>query len=287
MPTDEISKMLATNAEQKRYYEVASGARVSAANSLSTNLWRKLRGRAFAGLPSDYSATIVEMHRRWIGDVSGLKVLELGCGAGSPLSVKLARDARDYVAIDLSEARAGRLRATLARYPKARVYTADFLDDGFREEGFDLIYAQAVFHHFEHFDAFLDVVEKKLAPGGRVVTRDPVEMWLPVKAARAAYRPFQTDAEWEYPFTERSISAIEGRFDVLDRKGLLNRGKWAAVLGVVSPRLAARLAARLHEADMRSDTSRADLRRSLQVSYHLRRKEQGAAGHGIARRSDG
>lgn len=286
MPKDEISEMLATNAAQKRYYEVAGGARVSEANSLTTNLWRKLRGRAFAALPSDYTASIVEMHRRWIGDVSGLKVLELGCGVGSAFSVEFARDARDYVAIDLSETRTQRLRRTLARYPRARIHTADFLGDAFREEGFDLIYAQAVFHHFEHFDAFLDVVEKKLAPGGRVITRDPVEMWLPVRVVRAIYRPFQTDVEWEYPFTAKTIRTIEERFDVLDRKGLLNRGKWTAVLGVVSPRLAARLAPRLHEVDMRSETSPADLRKSLQVSYHLRRKEQ-AAGRGIERRSDG
>lgn len=287
MAKDELSKMLATNTAQKQYYEVASGAQVSGANGLTTNLWRKLRGRAFAALPPGFSDSVVEMHRNWIGDVSGLKVLELGSGSGSPFSIAFARDAREYVAIDLSEARTQRLRRKLKKYPDARIHTADFLGEDFQEEGFDLIYAQAVFHHFEHFEAFLDVVEKKLAPGRRVITRDPVGTWLPVRLARAVYRPFQTDVEWEYPFTTKTMRTLEGRFDVLDRKGLLNRSKWAAVLGVVSQRLAARFAPRLHEGDMRAPTSRADLRRSLQVSYHLRGKERADGNRGAVHQRHG
>ena len=48
--------------------------------------------------------SIVELHMQWAGDVSNAKLLDVGLGEGNPLSLKLAREAREYVAIDLKSA---------------------------------------------------------------------------------------------------------------------------------------------------------------------------------------
>jgi 2-polyprenyl-3-methyl-5-hydroxy-6-metoxy-1,4-benzoquinol methylase len=272
----DIDDMLAVNAAQKQYYDVASGSSESLANSPVTNAWRRLRTRALASVKAAGSAkTLMPLHRQWIGDVAGKKVLELGVGGGSPLSDMLARDAADYVALDLSMRRLKHLRQRLkqAGVTTGRFVAADFLSPtAFPDDGFEVIYALSVFHHFAHLDAFLAVVEAKLAPSGIVVTYDPVQIWWPVRLLRMLYRPFQTDAEWEYPFDEAALRTIEARFEVVACQGLLAKAKWAAVISVVAPKLGARLAERWHADDLARCTTPASLRRSLHASYCLRKR---------------
>jgi hypothetical protein len=130
-----------------------------------------------------------------------------------------------------------------------------------------------VFHHFEHFEAFLDLVDRKLAKGGRVITYDPVQIWWPIRVLRAIYRPFQTDSEWEHPFDAASLRAIEGRFDVMACQGLLTKAKWAAIIAVLAPKLGARLGQKWQADDMARSTTPRSLRRSLHASYLLRKRE--------------
>ena len=272
----DIEDMLAVNAAQKTYYEATSGSTQSRTNSPVTNLWRRLRARALDSGKAEGSArTLVPLHRQWIGDVAGRKVLELGVGSGSPLSELLARGAAEYVALDLSMRRLTRLRKKLkqAGIYGRRYVAADFLSPAaFPDEGFDVIYALSVFHHFAHLESFLAVVEEKLAPGGIVVTYDPVQIWWPVRVLRLLYRPFQTDAEWEYPFDEAALRAIEARFEVVACQGLLAKAKWAAVIAVAAPGLGARLAEKWRAEDLGACTTPASLRRSLHASYCLRKR---------------
>lgn len=272
----DIEDMLAVNAAQKQYYEVASGRAVSPVNTLATNLWRRLRARVLDSVKASTSARALgALHRQWIGDVTGKKVLELGSGHGSEMSEELAAKARRYVAIDLSSRRVGSLKRRLRRsgIKGGRLIAGDFLSPkDLPGQGFDVIIALSVFHHFEHFDAFLAVVESKLAPGGIVITYDPVQIWWPIRLVRALYRPFQTDSEWEHPFDERALAAIEARFDVVACQGLLAKVKWAAAIAVLSPRLGARLADKWQAEDMAASTTTASLRRSLHASYCLRKR---------------
>ena len=121
--------------------------------------------------------------------------------------------------------------------PTIHYHVGDFLSDDFAEDGFDVIYAHAVIHHFAHTDVLFDQLKAKLAPDGEVITYDPLQVWLPIRLLRAAYRPFQTDAEWEFPFTRKTCRDIAEAFDVKDVFGVFNRAKWALLLGIVSPGL--------------------------------------------------
>jgi SAM-dependent methyltransferase len=272
----EIEDMLAVNTAQKKYYEVASGGAVSGANTAATNLWRRLRQRALDSVEASRSAkALVPLHRKWIGAAARGKVLELGVGTGSSLSAELARSAGAYVALDLSAPRVSRLRRKLrkAGITRGKFVAADFLSAAdFPDGEFDVIYALSVFHHFEHLATFLGVVEEKLAPGGIVVTYDPVQIWWPIRALRALYRPFQTDSQWEYPFDARALEMIEARFEVVACQGVLAKAKWAAIIAVVAPGLGARLARKWHADDMAACTTPASLRRSLHASYCLRKR---------------
>src|ERR1700741_2636302 len=126
----EVREMLHINEEQRRYYEQADGAKESEVNGFATNLWRRWGARALSVFEeSQIDESLVDLHQRWIGgNFSSLKVLDLGVGYGNPLSMKFAREAREYVAIDLSAAMVEwfqrQLKANQTR--NARAVVADF-----------------------------------------------------------------------------------------------------------------------------------------------------------------
>ena len=118
----------------------------------------------------------------------------------------------------------------------------------------------------------LEAVEAKMAPGGRIVTYDPIQIWAPIVLLRRLFRPFQTDAAWEHPFGLTSISQIQNRFEVLAVQGVMGKSKWASVVGLVSPALGRQFAQRWHDDDLRRKTNPASIGNCLHVSYHLRKK---------------
>jgi SAM-dependent methyltransferase len=274
----EVNEMLRINKAQAEYYDHADGADESEVNGLATNLWRRWRGRALSVFESAaMDGSLSRVHLRWLPqDLSQFKVLDLGVGYGNPLSLTLARAARSYTAIDLSSRLVEHFQRQLDRagLGNARAIVADFLSEEFAERDFDLVYARAVFHHFKYFDAFLEKLHGHLAPGGVVVTLDdPIETWLPMKVLRAAYRPFQTDASWEYPFTRDTLRRIQRFFTIERAQGTYDSSKWAIPLGFVAPKLARRCAQRWHEEDLARTYSAASVTSSLRVSFLLRKKE--------------
>ena len=104
MGSQETDEMLRINRDQRAYYEAASGYGENSMNNTLTNLWRRMKIRAFAVFKdTDRTKFLKSLHRQWIGDISNAKVLDLGCGAGNPLSLEIATGARGIFAIDLSE----------------------------------------------------------------------------------------------------------------------------------------------------------------------------------------
>jgi len=85
-------------------------------------------------------------------------------------------------------------------------------------------------HHFEDFDAFLSVLRSHVVPGGKVVTFDPLETSLAIRLIRRAYRPFQQDADWEWPFQRSTFEVIEKYFEIEQIQGYLGRSKWPIFL---------------------------------------------------------
>ncbi|MEO1678061.1 MAG: class I SAM-dependent methyltransferase [Pseudomonadota bacterium] len=278
---DERAEMLATNAAQAQYYDqrslVSAGEGAYASQSVgdgrATRLWRAARARAGASVSGDARARVHAMQASWIGPLDDLKVLDLGCARGSPLTWHLAKGASEFHALDLSPRQVDALKGWLGDAPRRHFHAGDVLAQIWGGGGFDVIYAHSVLHHFPHIAPLADALEAHLAPGGRVVAYDPLDTWLPGRAMRAAYRPFQTDADWEFPFTAQRLAELERRFQVLDRVGVFGWGKWAWALGLASPALARRWGDTLFFKDFAGgERGVQPIRGCLHVALHLQRK---------------
>lgn len=270
-PDDRRKEMIAVNVHQTAFYDGKGPEWVTPANSVGANLWARLRQRVMKAVSPAERQRVYELHKTWLGDLSDSKVLEIGAGRGSPISHHLALTAGEYHAIDLSRNELDAFRSAVGEAGNRHFKVMDFLDPAYDDAGFDVIYAHAVLHHFRYLDVALDLARAKLVPGGRMITYDPLQTWWPVRLLRALFRPFQGDSDWEFPFTGGSLASIESRFSVQDRVGVFNRGKWALVIGAVSPALARRFGDRLFADDLLPASRKRPIRAALHVTYNLRR----------------
>ncbi|NJW54035.1 class I SAM-dependent methyltransferase [Salinimicrobium oceani] len=203
--------------------------------NLPTRIWSYFRNgilnRTKKGIGIE--ADIYELHRSWFGDLSQKKVLDLGCYAGNSLSMYLAQNSAEYLGIDLSPKGIENLSGRLSQTDGARAEVVDFLSKDFREKDFDLIYAYGVLHHFKDVDELIFKLKEKLKPNGAIISHDPLETSLPIKAIRTLYRPFQSDKDWEWPFSRKTYYKFEKAFEIIERRAVLGKTKWLPFLNLL------------------------------------------------------
>lgn len=280
MPDDSRLAMLEVNDRQRDFYESRHEAKQAdrgpderAANRV-TRGWTRLRRtvlrlRSAAGVEQ----YLLDLHRRWLGDLWDKRVLDLGCFDGNALSLWLAGEAAEYTGIDLSRSAVAVLQRKLdeAGVEHARALPIDFLDNPWPDHSFDVVYAYSVLHHFADLDTALAEIRRILAPNGLVISVDPLMIEPFNRVARAVYRPFQSDREWEFPFDEAALRAFRRHFRVEEQRGIGATVKLAypflAVPGLAS--LGRRLARPLLEFDDRH-TRRRSL--TLYQAWHITMK---------------
>lgn len=216
--------MLNKNKEQAEFYNNPETGK-----NFPTKIWSYIRNNIIAGGRKELKITqyIYDLHREWLGDLSNKRVLDLGCLRGNALSLEMAQKCKSYLAIDLSDHINGlQLKLVENGLDHAEAKVLDFLSNDFNEqEKFDIIYIYGAMHHFEHFDVFLQRLDEFLQPGGKIIAYDPLETnWL-VYLARRIYRPFQNDADWEWPFNRSSFITIQKYFDIVHIQGVLGKSK--------------------------------------------------------------
>jgi SAM-dependent methyltransferase len=111
--------------------------------------------------------------REQMGDVTDLKILDLGCGAGEA-GVYLATQGADVVCSDLSE---GMLQVALKLAEQNGVQIAVSKSPAdqiaFPDNTFDAVYAANVLHHVD-IDSCLREIHRVLKPGGKLYSWDPL-----------------------------------------------------------------------------------------------------------------
>lgn len=223
------SQIIETNKKQKEYYNQFK-------MNYATQLWTKIRHGLLADIRNEIgmSSQVYNLHKIWLGDLSNKKVLDLGCYAGNALSIYIAENSKEYVGIDLSDVAIKKLNDRLKNIPSAKALAADFLSDtDFPDKDFDVIYAYGVIHHFPNMDVLINKLNQKLNTNGVIISYDPLETSLPVKIVRSLYRPFQSDADWEWPFTKSTVKKLSNTYEIIERRGLLGKTKWLMFLNLL------------------------------------------------------
>ncbi|MDI1256448.1 MAG: class I SAM-dependent methyltransferase [Flavobacterium sp.] len=262
--------ILETNKKQKEFYNHVQ-------QNFFTKIWASLRNgilnktRKSIGVHDQSYA----LHMQWFGDLSEKKVLDLGCFSGNHWSFHLAANAKEYLGIDLSDVAIGKLSEKLQPYPNAKAIAVDFLSPDFAEKNYDLIYAYGVLHHFESMPILIEKLNEKLAPNGEIISYDPMETSWPIKFIRALYRPFQSDAAWEWPFSKKTYFSLSKAFDIIDKRGILGKSKWAIFVNFmpISDERKQIISQKWHNEDWeKSQTSDKALFRCMHLTMLLRKK---------------
>jgi 2-polyprenyl-3-methyl-5-hydroxy-6-metoxy-1,4-benzoquinol methylase len=162
-----------------------------------------------------------------------LRVLDLGCGAGTPSKV-LMRDTDRYAVVGADLSRAA-LDAYIAATGRAGVQL-DAQRLPFADGSFDVVVSDDVVEHLVDTDAYAKEIHRVLAPGGWLFLSTPnLAAWFNRGALLAGIQPAFTEVSFEKVFgrhgsdivghlrifTHRSIREFleHHRFDCVDVKG--------------------------------------------------------------------
>lgn len=265
-----LQDTLKKNEKQKEFYNKKK-------KSIPSKIWSFVREKSLKNIRRELG--ILEesyaLHKEWMGDLSDKKVLDLGCYAGNSLSRYLAENSKEYIGLDLSDVAIAKLNEKLKELPNARAIAADFFSDDFSEENFDLIYAYGVLHHFKNVDTLIARLNQKLSPGGQIISYDPLETSRPIWLLRKMYRPFQSDAAWEWPFTRKTIRKFDAGFEVLEKRGVLGKSKWYFLYSMlpISKEKKLKWGKKAHKKDWeRSATSNRYLFSCMQLNMLMQKK---------------
>jgi SAM-dependent methyltransferase len=174
-----------------------------------------------------------ERELQLLGDLGGVRVLEIGCGAGQ-CSVAFARAGAQVTALDLSDAQ---LAAAQQRADEAGVSieffqgSADELD-AFDADRFDLIFANYVLPYVEDLPRAFAGFARVLAPGGRLIFSldhplrdcffDEEEETMEIYPVRAYFD--ESPLHWRYEGPELPMHSqhrtVSGWLDLIRSAGL-------------------------------------------------------------------
>jgi 2-polyprenyl-3-methyl-5-hydroxy-6-metoxy-1,4-benzoquinol methylase len=162
---------------------------------------------------------------RWMGDLRGKRVLDIGCGLGES-SVYFAKQGALVTAVDISP---GMLEVTqrLASRHGVKVETieASAMDlSAIPHRQFDFVYAANLLHHVD-ISLFLDQVQPKLKPNGSALFWDPVHYNPIIQVYRKMATQVRTPDE--HPLKRSDLAMIRRRFARVD-----SRFYWYSALAI-------------------------------------------------------
>ena len=113
------------------------------------------------------------------GDVTGLRVLDVGCGAGNYAAELLDRGAAAVVGLEGSETLLSAARARLGDTVELHHHDLEQPFTFLRDESFDVAMMALVYHHIDAREQLLAELRRVLKPGGLLLvsTTHPAADW--------------------------------------------------------------------------------------------------------------
>jgi|GEM_PF-177104 len=150
-----------------------------------------------------------------MGDLSGKKLLDLGCGVGET-STYFALQGADVTAVDISKGMIRRAQTLAGRYRvhvDARVMLAEDLN--YDDNTFDIVFGNGVLHHTYRPAAYAEV-HRVLKPGGLGIFIEPLSYNPLLWAYRRIARTVRT--EYEKPFGYRDFTRLRKIFAEVEHR---------------------------------------------------------------------
>ncbi len=224
-------EMIQRNREQAKFYDGVQAAemgrgRCGYSKNQSANIWTRtwawLRYRQQMALKqTGVEKAMYDLYTRHMNSKGGGSFLEVGCYSGSPFTIPMADAAGSYLGVEISPLAAKALSDKFAARGmsyKADVQIVDILTMN-EERKYDLIYAHGVLHHFENPEPLFAKLAALSKSAAVLLFTEPCAVNPIYRIIRAVYRPFQSDASWEWPFQKKTVEALEKYFTVIEGFG--------------------------------------------------------------------
>lgn len=234
-----LTEMIALNKKQAEFYnniqeaeDHASGAGYAENQeaNLITRAYAKLRYQQQRAIEAtEIPQRVRQLHQRWMDEKAGGSFLEIGCFSGSEYTFDLMKASGNFTGVELSSSACASLRERISAEESshnAEVICGDILEYAPGRQ-FDFVYAHGVLHHFENPGPLFAKIRNLIADDGYLVFVEPIAINPAYKFLRSLYRPFQSDAEWEWPFSKNTVRELSERFELVDGLGW---GRYSAPL---------------------------------------------------------
>jgi SAM-dependent methyltransferase len=233
------NRLIDVNRRQAAFYDQFHTER---ALNTPSRLWRRFR-RHIKSI-ADVDDRVEAFERDVFEEVRPRLLLEVGCYAGRPQTLSLIQQPwlERYVGLELSAEAIRRFHSKL-HHPRAaevELVVGDFATLDLPAESFDAVYMHGVFHHFPDPAFAVQRIVDLLKPGGSFITFDPLLTNSLFRAARAVYRPFQSDREWEWPLQRGTFDTLGKHLQLRRLQGYLGMEMYGAIAKAVLPVPAAR-----------------------------------------------
>ncbi|MBO3461304.1 methyltransferase domain-containing protein [Aetokthonos hydrillicola Thurmond2011] len=152
------------------------------------------------------------------GDVTGAKLLDLGCGDGDT-SLYFASKGANVVAVDISQVAVDNLTAFCRQnnIPNLTAIQASAFDIA-KIDKFDFVFGNMILHHLEPFAEFSDILRASILPGGKAFFHEnsafsDILIWFRNNLVGKFGIPKYGDDE-EFPLMPKEVQILEKNFSV-------------------------------------------------------------------------
>jgi SAM-dependent methyltransferase len=169
----------------------------------------------YASPPRD-TAYPLEYAYHELGDISGQRVVDFGCGSGANTALLAGRGAHVW-GIDISEdlLRLAQRRLAVSGRPGGATFIAGSAHDmPFPDDSIDLVFGIAILHHLD-LDLVSREVRRVLKPGGRAIFQEPVRNSAVIRFMRALV-PYRAPdiSPYERPLTDAELKRFASGFSM-------------------------------------------------------------------------
>ena len=180
---------------------------------------------------------LAEVTLRLLGDVRGLDVLDIACGAGGLAAQMATAGVVSHIGIDLSAEAIRQAREGHRQFSAVRFEVMDAQHLTFADRSFDCVIAREAIEHLPDARQALTEIRRVLRPGGRLVLTSPNRDSLHLRMARALGQPeflCSMDHVRELSFTECRTLLQKTGFVITETSGVFLMPYWG-IQGVDGP----------------------------------------------------